>query len=111
MTPLSEQCWDTDIQAALFSLTRDAVKDQAYWFATVSRVEEGYDPASGQKITLSGLEAWVARCKTPPTATEEVLIDADYKARRVSPTDRRIPNPRTNRNQRPEHLVHQHHRR
>jgi hypothetical protein len=91
MTPLSEACWDSDIELALLSLTRGAVKDQEYWFNTVARVEEGIDPETNQQITMGGLRSWAARCRTPPTATQEAPANADHQTRRVSPSGGRIP--------------------
>lgn len=93
MTPLNEVCWDSDIELALLSLTRDAVKDRDYWFSTVSHVEDGIDPETNQQITASGLKAWVTRCRTEPPTTKEAPVDADRKTRRVSPSGRCVPHP------------------
>jgi hypothetical protein len=67
MTNIVQQmAWDADITAAVLSLTRDQIADPEYWFSTVEIIEAGYDPATRKAITLSALEAWVARCKTQP---------------------------------------------
>jgi hypothetical protein len=91
MTPLNEMCWDADIEAVVLDLTRDKIKDPDYHWSTVARVEEGRDPVSNQRITMSQLEAWVIRCKTPPTATQEVPAHADHQTRRVSPSGGHVP--------------------
>ncbi|NKX40403.1 hypothetical protein HGG71_02850 [Rhodobacteraceae bacterium R_SAG2] len=90
VTPLSELCWGSDIEIALLSVARSTLVDREYWFATVDLVESGIDPETNQKITMSGLEAWVARCKAHP-AIQEAHDDADNKTRRVSPSGRHVP--------------------
>lgn len=90
MTPHSELCWDSDIEIAVLSLKRSTVIDREYWFVTVAHIENGIDPETNQKITMSGLEAWVARCKAHP-AIREAHDDADNKTRRVSPSGRHVP--------------------
>lgn len=87
MPSLSEMCWTSDIEAALLNLTRDKIKAPEYHWSTVDRVEAGTSPATNQKITMSELEVWVTRCKTPPTQTEEATANADHKTRRVSPSN------------------------
>lgn len=91
ITPLHEWCWDADILLAVLSLTRDRIKDQSYWYDTIDRVEEGNSPDKNQRITLSELSAWVERCTTEPTATEETE-SAQRKTRSVSPANRYVPN-------------------
>lgn len=67
MTNIVQQmAWDADITAAVLSLTRDQINDPEYWHSTVEIIEAGYDPATRKAVTLSALEAWVARCKTQP---------------------------------------------
>ena len=89
MTPLSEACWDSDIEQALIFLTRGVVKDHDYWSTTVARVEEGIDPETNQQITMSGLRAWVTRCKIAPIETKEALAN-DHTTRRVSPSGEHV---------------------
>lgn len=70
MTNFIQQAWDSDIEAAVLSLTRDQISDPEYWHSTVDVVESGYDPTTRKAITVSALEAWVARCKTQPMNEE-----------------------------------------
>ena len=91
VNPISESCWDHDIHEAILSLTSEAVRDHTYWHRTVDRVEAGLDPEKTQTLTMTALRAWVTRCKSEPTHTQEEPAN-DRKTRRVSPQNGHVPN-------------------
>jgi len=91
MTNLAEMVWATDVEVAVLSLTRDVIKDREYHWSTIDRVEQGLSPERNTEITMSELEAWVSRCKTPPANAKEAPAN-DNPTRRVSPQNRRILN-------------------
>jgi len=88
--PISQSCWDHDIEEAILSLTSDAVRDHTYWHRTVDRVEAGLDPEKTQTLTMSALEAWVTRCQTEPAQTQEEPANVERTTRRVSPQKRSV---------------------
>lgn len=83
---ISMTAWDTDIEAALLSLTKDQIADRDYWFATVDRVEAGRHPTDNRRLTVSDLDEWVERCKRIP--------DDQDQPSNEHPQDRRILHPR-----------------
>jgi hypothetical protein len=86
MNTFKTHTWDSDIEAAMLSLTRKQINDPDYWFATVEIVEAGYDPATNKLINLPALEAWVSRCKSSPPE-EGNPDDTQSPPRRVSPSN------------------------
>lgn len=86
MTNIVQQmAWDADITAAVLSLNRDQINDHEFWFSTVEIIEAGYDPTTRKAVTLSALEAWVARCKTQPPNEEPSHAST---SRVINPQDR-----------------------
>ena len=69
MTPLSNMAWDSDIITALNRLTSDKIRNEAYWRETVDNVEDGLNPSGVGRLSLSGLESWVAKCCTSEKET------------------------------------------
>ena len=90
MNTFKNHAWDSDIEAAMLSLTRKLIADNAYWFDTIEIVEAGYDPDTRKPITIDALEAWVTRCKTTP-AEEGNTDDTPSTPRFISPKNRTVP--------------------
>jgi hypothetical protein len=88
----NEYAWDTEIEKAIIRLRQADIQNPAYWYETVETVEAGYDPTTRKPITISALEAWVTRCKSPPPQDEEdpTHDSPPRQSRRVQPKDQPV---------------------
>lgn len=90
----SEWVWDTDIESATTAVHLNRAKDQDHYLRTVGLVEQGIDPVTGEKLTMSGLKRWVSRCVTPPSYLLETRTDEPlHRTRTITPSGKHVQNP------------------
>jgi hypothetical protein len=85
MNTFKDYAWDSDIEAAMLSLTRKQINDPEYWYGTVDKVDAGYDPATNKPITIPALVAWVNRCKSSPVEEGNTDDTSSTPRRRIAP--------------------------
>lgn len=88
----NDSAWDSEIEDAIIRLRQADIQDHDYWIATVDIVESGCDPSTHKPITISALEAWVARCKElPPQDEEDPTYDSpSLKSRHIQPSNQPV---------------------
>jgi len=62
---LSEMLFDgeADTEVMRLAANKHLIRDRDYFERTSDRIAAGYDPATRKRLTMSGLQAWVARCE------------------------------------------------